>query len=284
MTTPVDLTIPARDGYALAASIFKADDPMAVVVISSATAVPRQFYRHFAQSFCDAGFSVITYDYRGVGGSAPESLRGFEARAQDWALLDTAGVMDWVEVNLRNEKLFIVGHSFGGQTAGLLDNGERIDGMMTVSSQSGYWGLQPGFEKWRTGFHVHVTIPVATRIFGYMPWSRVGGGEDLPAGAASQWIGWCRDPDYLLGDHSLPLERFDNFVAPVLAYSIDDDSWGSAKSVDAMMRAYPNLQREHLIPDALGLDAIGHFGYFRRASASLWPVAIDWFRSLLDNR
>ncbi|MEM7432129.1 MAG: alpha/beta fold hydrolase [Pseudomonadota bacterium] len=278
-----DIRIPARDGYALAATLYATETSNVVVVISSATAVPRQFYRHYANALQTAGFAVITYDYRGVGESKPETLKGFEARAQDWALLDTAGVIDWLQVNLRPKNVFIVGHSYGGQTAGLLDVADQIDGMVTVSAQSGYWGVQPGFEKWRTGFHVHISMPLLNKIFGYMPWSLIAGGEDLPYGAAKQWTAWCRDPEYLLGDATLPLERFDDFVAPVRAYSIDDDVWGSARGVDAMMKAYPNVERHHLIPADLGLGFIGHFGYFRPAAETLWAADIDWFRTTMTS-
>ena len=37
---------------------------------------------------------VVTYDYRGIGGSAPSRLRGFEARMRDWAFLDMTAVVD----------------------------------------------------------------------------------------------------------------------------------------------------------------------------------------------
>ncbi|MEL6548507.1 MAG: alpha/beta hydrolase, partial [Myxococcota bacterium] len=81
-----DLEVPARDGYPLSATWLTGG--RRVVVINSATAVPRRFYRHFAEHLRDAGYSVLTYDYRGIGGSRPKTLRGFPARMRDWALQD----------------------------------------------------------------------------------------------------------------------------------------------------------------------------------------------------
>src|ERR1700739_2940588 len=93
-----DITIPAMDGYALAATLFL---PRAgkrnAVVINSATATPRRIYRAFAGYLAHCGFAVLTYDYRGIGGSRaiavegynkPKSLVGFKASMADWAALD----------------------------------------------------------------------------------------------------------------------------------------------------------------------------------------------------
>src|SRR5205809_953060 len=72
-----DTTIAARDGYALAASVFVPEGrPSGAVLINSATAVPRKIYRGFAGYLASQGFAVVTYDYRGTGGSRPASLRG----------------------------------------------------------------------------------------------------------------------------------------------------------------------------------------------------------------
>ncbi len=270
-----DIAIQARDGYRLAASAFEPDaDPECVVLINSATAVPRRYYRHFAAALAAAGYHTLSYDYRGIGGSRPQRLRGFEASMRQWAVLDMAGVIDWIVAELRPRRLFMVGHSVGGQIAGLLDNAQSIDGMVTVSAQSGYWALQGAEQKIVAAFHAYLTLPLLSRLFGYMPWPGVS--EDLPRAAALEWASWCRNPKYLLGDDTLPLDRFARFSAPVLAYSISDDKWGTARSVDAMMRAYPNLERRHLTPADAGLRAIGHFGYFRPESRALWSDAISW--------
>lgn len=276
-----DLIIAARDGFSLSATLYrKGRSNGKAVIVSSATAVPRRFYRHFATAVAERGYSAITYDYRGIGDSRPDSLRGFDARTSDWALLDMAGVVDWARDRLEPTRLYKIGHSVGGQVAGLLDNGAAIDGMVTLSAQSGYWRLQGGEQKLVVGLHVYVTLPVLSHVFGYMPWSKVSPAEDLPRGVALQWSRWCRDPQYLLGDSSLPLERYDAFEAPVLAYSIDDDKWGTSRSVDAMMSAYPNLERRHIDPTDHNIESLGHFGYFRPQADRLWEEALGWLDGL----
>ncbi len=275
----MEFTIPARDGFALAATRYRSADAGAgLVLVSSATAVPRRYYRHFAKALAARGFEVLTYDYRGIGGSRPASLRGFDAKTRDWALLDMAGVVDYGKRSADGRPLYLVGHSVGGQIAGLLDNGDAIAAMVTVSAQSGYWRMQIGEQKAVVMLHVYLTLPLLATVFGYMPWSWFSSAEDLPKGAALEWSRWCRHPDYLLGDKSLPLERYAAFEAPVLAYSIADDKWGSRKSVDAMMHGYPSVERRHIEPSAAGVGPLGHFGFFRPTSAGLWEEIVAWLR------
>jgi predicted alpha/beta hydrolase len=275
------VTIPARDGYELSGTMYHPHgDGHRMVVINPAIAVPGRFYRHFAAGLAGAGYAALTWDYRGIGASKHESLRGSPATARDWVLLDMAGVIDWAASKLEPESIFLVGHSLGGQAAGLLDNASSIDGMVTMSAQSGHWRLQGGEQKLVVLLHAWVTLPLLSRIFGYMPWGILGSGEDLPKGAALEWAGWCRNRQYLLGDSTLPLHRYRSFTAPVLAYSFGDDKWGTPRSVDAMMQAYPVLERRHVEPSDFGLAHIGHVGFFKPGSESLWRNAIAW----LDGR
>jgi predicted alpha/beta hydrolase len=274
---PEGVTIPARDGYQLAGTLYRpAENEPGLVVVNGAVSVPQRFYRHFAAGLAAAGFSALIWDFRGVGGSRPESLRGFAVTARDWVLLDMAGVVDWVVSELAPDRLFLVGHSFGGQTAGLLDNGSAVDGMVTMSAQSGHWRLQGGGQKLMVLIYAWLILPLLPRLFGFMPMRRMGMGEDLPAGVALEWGRWCRNSNYLLDDPTLPLERYRQFTAPVLAYSFGDDAWGTARSVAAMMRAYPNVELRHVEPADFGLDRIGHLGFFRPGSEALWRDAVGW--------
>lgn len=272
MSQPRTLVIDAADGFPLVADVYRGDDR--TVVIASATAVPRRFYRHLTSFLQSWGATVIAFDYRGIGDSRPASLKGFEAKFSDWGSLDLKGVLRWAREQERGP-VFLVGHSAGGQVAALADT--PVEAMVTVSAQSGYWALQGGWQKAAVLFHMTVTFPLLCRLFGYMPWSRLGGGaQDLPKGVALQWARWCRNRDYLFSERALPLHLYSRFTAPVLAYSIHDDDWGTAASVDSMMGHYPNLTRRHL----KGPRKLGHFGYFKPRSEQLWGEVTGFFESV----
>ena len=269
--------ITAADGFELGGTLLRVANSKRLVVVHGATAVPHQFYRRFGEYLQQQGLSVLLYDFRGVGASAPSDLKGFEANCGDWGQLDMSATLSWAVKELSPEKIYFVGHSAGGQQAGLIADPGSVDAMVTVCAQSGYWRLQGGSEKIKVMLQVYLAIPIVVSLFGYLPWSRFGKAEDIPGGVAMQWAKWCRHPQYLFGDESLPLERFKQFKAPVLAYSIDDDNWGTARSVDALVQAsYLHTERKHIVPSDYDIARLGHMGFFRRGSEALWQEALDW--------
>lgn len=269
-----EIKILTSDNFSLAATEFIPEERReSVIIINAAMAVPRRFYSSYARHLSDL---VVTYDYRGIGDSRPPSLKGFQAKMRDWAELD---IIEWVSSTYKPEKLFLIGHSLGGQTAGLLSMSQQINGMVTLSAQSGYWGLQPSLEKYRAWFVVTIVFPLVSRAFGYFPWSRLASGADLPKDIALEWASWCRSPDYIFGDKTLDsLQNFRNFSAPILAYSFSDDVWGSQRSVDNMMARYiaADVERRHISPQAIGGEKIGHLGFFLPKAEGLWHEVDEW--------
>ena len=77
-----DITVPAMDGYPLAATLFLPRGAKRhAVLINSAPAVPRKLYRGFASYLAQRGSAVLTYDYRGTGDSRPQARTGYESLA-----------------------------------------------------------------------------------------------------------------------------------------------------------------------------------------------------------
>lgn len=272
------ISFTAYDGYVLHGNCYSAGAGKPVLIINSATAVPQGFYRRFATHLQNLGLTVLTYDYRGVGASAPPHLKGFDAHISDWGLKDIQAAVDYVEATYDPPKIYMVGHSAGGQQAGMITNPDRIDAMVAVSAQSGYWRLQGGSEKAKIWLTMTVLIPVMTRLFGYFPWKFLGG-ENLPYHVALEWAAWCRSPGYLRDDKTLPLERYAQFTAPIIAYSVEDDNWGTKKAVHSMMSAYPNVTFNHLVPAEHGFRQLGHMGFFRKGSEKLWDSVHCWLTS-----
>lgn len=242
-------------------------------------AVVQNFYHPIARYFQEAGYSVTTYDYRGTGRSLNGSLKGFHANMGDWALRDLQGVMQWIDREHKPDKLFLLGHSLGGKLSGL-PKGVNVDGLAAICTLSGYWRLQPKWEPYKVIFHTSVTFPLTCAFFGYMPWSLFAKGCDLPRGAALQWAGWCRRPNYLFSDPTIPHHRLAEFRAPVLACSVSDDAWSTPRAVKALMKVFPRVEFRHLTPEEFGLSKLGHFGLFREDSRQAWSFLLDWFESL----
>jgi predicted alpha/beta hydrolase len=270
---------PARDGYRLAGTLHRPRTPnRRAVLLQAASGVKQEYYCKFAAYLASRGFTALTFDYRGIGRSRPEKLRGFEARMRDWAEKDIGGALDYLARASHGARLIGVGHSFGGQVFGLVPGNERYVAAMTVGAQSGYWKHWRGKGRAGMWFVTHLLLPGLSGLFGYVPARVLGQGEDLPKGVAREWARWCRHPGYLVGDLGVA-EEFAKFRAPIRAYAIADDSYAPPAAVEAFRGFYPNasLALRQVDPAANGGTPIGHFGFFReRHKETLWKQAADW--------
>jgi predicted alpha/beta hydrolase len=271
MAEPVRIS--AADGYALGATVFGGAGSGPVVIVNGATGVSQRYYGRFAAWLAERGFSVITYDYRGVGESRPFRLRGFEGRLRDWGLEDFEGVLRFAARSLGGRPLALVGHSVGGQLLGFPRSNVLLKVAVTVGAQGGYWGHWPLPDKVVMGAIWHL-MPVMTRALGFFP-GRLGVGEDLPSGVAMEWARWGRRPGSFTDD-GLSTEGFERLKLPVLAFSFADDRYAPKAAVDwlhGLLRA-AQLERRHVDPGEAGLGAVRHFGFFRPVFRdTLWEEA-----------
>jgi predicted alpha/beta hydrolase len=94
-------TLDMPNGTSLVFRTFRATEaPRAAVIIPSAMGVAQKYYTCFAQWLASQGYEVTTFDYRGIGQSAPRSLRGYPIDIFDWATQDCATVIDVVKAQL----------------------------------------------------------------------------------------------------------------------------------------------------------------------------------------
>lgn len=271
------MIINALDGYPIAARSFESATATERLVVAGATGVPQGFYRAFAAHAVARGYDVITFDYRGVGDSAPPTLRGFRMDYRDWARLDLAAVLLEASGDL---PVRLIAHSFGGQTLGLLPDPSIVTSMHAFGTGSGWRGWMPWSEQVRVAFLWNALGPTVVRTKGYLAWKRFGLGEDLPIDVYRQWKRWCRYPGYWFDDPDIGQEMQEHFArvtVPITAINAIDDRWGTPPARDAFFDHYVNVDvvRRDLHPADLGKPSIGHMGYFRRGSEPLWDELLD---------
>jgi predicted alpha/beta hydrolase len=254
--------------------------PLAVVVVPSAMGVTQNFYARFAEWLAARGYLAATFDYRGIGQSAPASLRGFEIDIRDWATHDCAAVIDFMKARAPQLPLYWVGHSLGGQLLGLIPNRERIDRAITIATGNGYW-LE---NSWQTRRFVwwlwFVIAPLALRVVGYFPGKRLRKVGDLPRGVMAQWRRWCLNREYVVGVEGESVRRsYESVRTPMLSLSFTDDEMMSEQGIRSLHRLYANAPIEYrrIAPRDIGAPRIGHFGFFRPQFApTLGPLGPQW--------
>jgi len=284
-----DITFPAKDGYSLGGTLFlPRGAKRRAVLISSATAVPRQIYKGFASYLAGRGSAVLTYDYRGTGDSRQKSLvgynkskslAGFQASISDWAALDAAAAVTWMRDRYNGLPLGYVGHSFGGQALGLLPNNTEIARALLIASQAGYWGLMTSPERYRVYALLNFVGVPLTRLLGYAP-GRMGLGLDLPKGVFLQWVRWVMSKRYMFDDPTLEaLANFPNYRGALRALCISDDPWATRPAVDLLCSGFTSITPDidTITPSDVGVARIGHFGFFRSQHRDmLWRGAAEW--------
>lgn len=284
-----DFRITARDSWPLAATLYEPTAktglarPLGLMILNSEAGTRRQFYADFASHVAGRGVAVLTYDYRGIGGSmASESAaKGITATLAQWGRDDFAGALGWAIEHHPDIPPFVLGHGVGGQIIGLADNAHLARSLLLVGAGHGYWRLRDSGRAMKQAWFWHVTVPATVNALGYLPGKMLGLREDLPGGVALRWARWARNPDYLVGVEPEARMLYARYEGPITAYSSIDDPVAPPRLVEALLGLYPSARATHipLTPAKVGLDKIGHYGFFDRKMADhLWPRMTEWLR------
>lgn len=150
-----------------------------------------------------------------------------------------------------------------------------------VASQSGYWKLWKGYERFRIFAFWYILIPLLTPFFGYFPAKKIRLFENLPKQMAYQWQRWGKHKDYMLSEFNFEDLQFKNYNKDLLSLSFTNDEYASKKSVDWLTAQFSSakIDRRHIIPKDLNIENIGHFGFFRtKFKDPLWIITHEWIK------
>ena len=280
MATVQSIKIKTRDGYGLTGREFlPAGHVQCALLIVPAMGVSQRFYEAFATWMADQGVAVTTFDFRGIGESAPHRLRGFDASVTDWAERDLSAVCEHVHGRWPDVPRTYLGHSLGGQLFGWLDHPERFDKVVTVASGNGYWRYNAPAVRSKAPLLWWVIAPISVGLAGYFPGKKIGAVGNLPAKVMWQWRRWCLHPDYLGVEGDVFRALYARVRQPIHAVLAEDDELVSPLGIRRLYHLYANahVTFESIQPKSVGLPFVGHFGVFKPAAASqLWPRALQW--------
>jgi predicted alpha/beta hydrolase len=276
-----ELSLELSNGESIAAQLYSPSAaPRAAVIVPCAMGVAQRYYARFAEWLASQGYLAITFDYRGVGSSAPKTLRGFDVDLFGWAQLDCAAAIEYAKKLVPDAPLFWIGHSLGGQLLGLIPNRDRIDRVMTVATGSGYW-LQNSWPTKRVVWWLwFVVVPITLRVVGYFPGKRLRKVGNLPKNVMAQWRRWCLRREYVVGAEGEHVRAaYASVRIPIVSISFTDDEMMSAEGVRSLHALYSSAPIEYrrIAPSDIGAPHIGHFGFFRpQFEKTLWEMVKGW--------
>ncbi|MCQ2036206.1 alpha/beta fold hydrolase [Stutzerimonas kunmingensis] len=272
---PESVALHCTDGFTLAAQLWPpAGAERGAVIISCATGVLSRYYARYASFLTEHGFTALTYDFRGIGGSRPQRLR-------DWGEYDFDAAVRYMRERDPHGLLVAVGHSAGGFMPGFAEAASEVDRYLNVAGQFAYW--RDYVAERRLGMYAkwHLFMPAVTCLVGYFPGRRFGWLEDLPAGVALEWSrrGARLEDSYPPDEHELLFSRFASVRAPILAVSTSDDEFATPAAMRRGLGYFHNSPRQlvQLNPRAMGFERIGHFGLFHdRHRNGFWHETLEW--------
>ncbi len=272
------INILTEDDYSLSGHIFEPNNPnQKLLLINSATGVKQQIYFSFAQFFSEQGFTVITYDYRGIGLSKPEKMKGFEASMRIWGTKDYKAITNYIKMNFPNYQKFCLGHSVGALILGMNQDSKMFEEFIFVGTQNAFVGNLQLKTKIEAYLGFGIAQPLSTKILGYFPANWFGLGESLPSGSAFDWRTLILNKK---STNSL-LEKVKDFskdlTQKVFVIRAEDDVWLTEKGVRSLLEnTYPNMIPNYRVikTSESEKNEIGHINFFRSYNNKLWNIIL----------
>jgi len=277
-----EVKVTAADGFDLDATLYEPQfDNGVAIQINSAASTPRRYYGAFAEFMAKLGFAVLVYDYRGAVSYPGRLARRSPASLLAWGGQDQAAMTRWLRARYPARALALLGHSMGGQIVGLSPAARELAAVLLMGSGDGYWRKIPNPKRRRRrAFHVYVSGPLALGLFGYLPGFAMGGGASKGPVHAREFLRFSRSPHFFCDADGSPVRPFNLDVrAPLKQILIADDEVVAPGGELSARAYYPNavVEIENLRPAGYGLQAIGHFGFFRRSMPEqAWRDVATW--------
>ena len=281
MLSPHAVAIECTDDIALSGLLYKPlDSPVAAVMIAPATGIKQGFYTRFATFLAEQGIAVLTFDNRGIGDSPKTRKVMRETRLQDWGQKDMPAALAFLQQQYPEQPLHLIGHSAGGQLAGLMPNATELTSIITYGSSSGCLRNFTGAYKYQAQFYMNVFIPLTNALFGRTQSHWMGMGEPLPKGVGAQWRRWCNgqgDAKTEFGSH-IQQQFYDQLTQPALWIRAVDDQISPQINMEDILTVYENLKvtRKIIKPAEHGLTHLGHMRFFSKHGLPFWPDIVNW--------
>lgn len=275
-----ELILDTSDHIPLSIKVFEPETSNGkLLLINSATGVKQQIYFSFAKYLAENGFTVITYDYSGIGESKPKEMRGFNGSMRIWGTIDFKTVTYFIQHEYPDYIKFCLGHSVGALILGMNEDSAIFEKFIFVATQDAYLGNLKLKVAITALLGFGIALPMTINLLGYFPAHRFGLGESLPKGVAYDW------QTLILNKKSTSrlYEKIENDFSTKLTQETfiiyaEDDAWVTMKGMESLMNnTYPNLKkayREVRISESEKSE-IGHINFFRSFNRNLWKIVLE---------
>lgn len=272
------ITITCSDHYHLSARFYptQVQSTLDPILICPATGITKTFYHAFAEWLNTQGYSVMSFDFRGIGESLHGKLKDSTASIQEWGQLDLPAAIDALLNKTNAEQVYIIGHSAGGQLLGIAPNHSKVKKLIAIAGSTGHVKHLKGRTKVLAPVMFKLIFPLSRIIKGYGTTKFIGMGENLPKDVAKQWAEFCGKPGYIM--NAVGKTIFEDFHTdirtPITSLWATDDEIATNTNVKDFLALYPHTKTEmiEIIPAQYQHKQIGHMLMFKKSHQNLWPL------------
>lgn len=272
-------TIQLKNNTTLAITFFKTKISNApVLIIYPAFGVVAAYYQSFAEQLSEKGTTVVTVDLHGHG------LSSIRPNGQnDYGFLEMLeelkAVSDYLQQNNSRSKIYILGHSLGGQTASLAvaKYPNNFAGLATIGAPNVHFKGWSGVHYYRRKMLIHF-LPIFGKIISVLPKVKIGGYYTTPK-QVREWGYTGKTGKYkVIGDNFDYEKAITVVTIPVLAIDIEGDLMAPQKSIINLYQKFKNttaLTTYTLTKEATS-PKLSHINWPHRATNIMVQLMQDW--------
>ena len=282
--TPHTITITNPDGSKNGLTVFETENADTSIVIFPAMGIKASYYAPFALELSKNGITAATVDLRGNGNSSLRPSKNVDFNYSDTLRNDYHTAIGEMKQRYPNNKLYLLGHSLGGQLACLYSakNKGIADGIILVASGNVFYKGWQGLARYKTLLGTQF-IGVIAKLLGYFPGKKIGFGGLEAKGIIADWSRHARNGKYVLSNDNFNYEQaMQEMKIPIFALTFEGDALASKTSASYLYNKFTNNDRithRHLLrKDALN-EGFNHFSWVKKPKNPV-KIICDWIKQL----
>jgi len=282
MNNQQQIPLTLKDRTTIGITIFKTQNINAhTLVIYPAFGVKATYYKHFAKKLSHKGMNVVTVDLRGHGLSSvrpnAQNNYGFLEMTND-----LKAISDYLKQQCPTSKIYILGHSLGGQAASLTvaKYPNSFDGLAIIGSPNVYYRGWSGFHYYRRKIGLNL-LPMIGKIVSILPKFKIGGYYTTQK-QMQEWGYTGQTGNYkVIGDELDYEQAFGKVTIPFLAIDIEDDLMAPKAAITNLYQKFKNTisLTTLTLTKAATSPKLSHINWPRTAEEEMIKIVQNWIKN-----
>lgn len=273
-----------RDGVSTNLSIKKAEKHSDKIIIClPALGVRASYYDTLTESLQKNGYTNICKDWRGNGESSIRPSRshnyGYETLIQD-----IKEIIDWVNIEFENPKIYTIGHSLGGQLSCLLSSRypNLLDGIIPITSCTIH------YINWNRKTQLQLKMlwniaPILNRLMGYYNGKFWGfGGKEFSL-LMNDWFSSAKTGSYKLHETDFDYDQsLSQHSTNVYSITLEGDDLAietAARDLINRFHSTANIKYQHILKSELNIPKPVHFKWVKEPDY-ITDLILAWIKSV----